>query len=1032
MPKTQYIQQKEKSQPLFMKRGDILSEFFEISDKAREGGMGDVFFCRDKRDNKFYVLKTFQEIKEGKDNNLRNFDKEAMASLQIPRLPYVVYTKTLIADGTRQYLVMDFVGKQPRSLEEPVQGETLARVLKSTKIEYKQALIWAIEFCRGMQNLHKHGIAVHKDIKLDNILLAPDNSICITDFGLSVLNKKGGTKGYFPPEYGKSSELTEQSDIYSFGIVLYQLFFNTCSVTINQELVDKNILLKQCLKNNPKERYQHFSDLEKDLKKELKQKFPEYKLQNMPRLTMTADDYFGKGLGLYVLTLGLRQDKELHPLPLAEKLLGKSIKLNPYHAAAYYYRARVISEEHPFAGYYVSMKDKRFIPDSSEKRAIQRIQSDEKYAQQYSALYANLIELEHYAKQHEDPYIQPNDDIFLKTYIKHSRRHPRDPYLHNNLGVFEEYTKHYNEAINHLTKAIKLLPNYAIAYANRASVYLLLNQEKKALKDCAKYTQLRQGNKSFIPPTLFYGIYVRIFRRYCWNKEYKKAYAWYEKHLDLFPKLNPEQRRKMLNRVRFQIQYHRLTHLSSKYDKKEILKEYRELWKLYKQIQQEKIEIKKEDWFSAEEKQSLQISNCGFPTKPNMRPIFFRRICIEHPSAPILNEMGYYVAGWGRNDIPEEGVSGAHFPEKAIPYFDRAIEADRTYAPAYYNRARAYQECNEYAKAISDYTTALKLAPEQAYSDSTRCEYYMDRICNLIDGNDGSFRDGQRWIDMMESGDILSMRIKEQYSSHYIGAHLIVDKEVDIEYPHKPHIYKLILNKAKFYFRATRYEKALYYLQKLGRFEDAPKLYVQKGTCFYKLGQYQEALKCFLNINTDKEDRKTIMCSNANIALCHAKLGNTEQEKVHLNKAFNDFFITMGLAQDPNLREGIVKATGRRVLMEKTDKGYVRVNLDKKFYQQVSSYFESCYKQCLVKNKLFNIVMPVDMVDMIFLDNAYYQRAECYFALKNYAAALADYTKILQSYYPFPSAFIPKFVLHVEEKITTCEKALKIAPTKKS
>ena len=86
MPKTQYIQQKEKSQPLFMKRGDILSEFFEISDKAREGGMGDVFFCRDRRDNNFYVLKTF---KEGNNKDIlildENFRKEALIVLKMPR-----------------------------------------------------------------------------------------------------------------------------------------------------------------------------------------------------------------------------------------------------------------------------------------------------------------------------------------------------------------------------------------------------------------------------------------------------------------------------------------------------------------------------------------------------------------------------------------------------------------------------------------------------------------------------------------------------------------------------------------------------------------------------------------------------------------------------------------------------------------------------------------------------------------------------------------------------------------------------------
>ena len=88
MPKTQYIQQKEKSQPLFMKRGDILSEFFEISDKAREGGMGDVFFCRDKRDNKFYVLKTYKDVAD-KDKAIiwEDFRKEALIMFKMPPWP---------------------------------------------------------------------------------------------------------------------------------------------------------------------------------------------------------------------------------------------------------------------------------------------------------------------------------------------------------------------------------------------------------------------------------------------------------------------------------------------------------------------------------------------------------------------------------------------------------------------------------------------------------------------------------------------------------------------------------------------------------------------------------------------------------------------------------------------------------------------------------------------------------------------------------------------------------------------------------
>lgn len=980
MPKTQYIQQKENSQRLFMKRGDILSEFFEISDKARDGGMGDVFFCRDKRNNKFYVLKTFRKIQESKDNcNLKNFDKEALASLQMPHLPYVVYTKTLIADGLRQYLVMDFIGEPPRNLNEIVQGKTLARVLESTKIEYKQSLIWAIEFCRGMHNLHKYGIAVHKDIKLDNILLASDNSIRITDFGLSVLDKKGGTKGYLPPEYSESSELTEQSDIYSFGIVLYQLFFNTCSVKIDKERVEKNRLLQKCLKTNPRERYQHFSDLEKDLQKELKQKFPKCQLEVIAHLTTTAEDYFFKGLGLYVL--GFRQDKEPQLLQTAEKLLSKSIRLNVHNAAAYYYRSLVLSEMYPVSAYIITHPDSDIILDKEESKALGRIKRDAKYAQQYSAFYANLIELERYRTQNQTiPFVS-----FLRRFKRHFAQFPNDPYLTNNLGFFETKQRNYKKAIELFTKAIQLQPNYMAAYANRATVYLLLNQEEKALKDCAKYTQLQQSTKFFIPETLFYGIYVEIFRWYCWKKEYKKAYAWYEKHLDLFPNITTEQSCIMLSQVRLYILHHSLTHLPSNYDKKEVLKEYRTFWQLYKQTQQEKIDVNLEDWFSSEETQSLQLSNKGFRPKILARPIIFDRICITHPTASVFNEMGYDIAGW-KHDA--QGV-GWYSLRRALSYFEKAIVADKTYAPAYYNLARGYQECKKYAKAISAYTKALELAPEQAYSCQPRCARYMQSIYEIVCAE-------VNWkvlYSIRKMGDLIPQLLPEkghiQYSSHYIGEHLIVDTKYKMDSKYKNPIYSTALGKASVYFRLGKYNKALYYFKKAEQL-GAPALYSLKGACFYKLKQYQEALNCFLN---GLKNTREHTCSYANIALCYDKLGNSKKAKTYKAEA-------------------------------KAKESYI--------LKILPGYFESRYKYCLEKGELFSLAdLPIEDADgNLFVDNAYYQRAECYFALQNYKAALQDYAKVLHSSNSFPAAVIPKFILQVEKRITACEEELKLTSKK--
>ena len=346
MTKTQYIQQKEKSHPLFMKRGDILSEFFEISDKALEGGMGDVFFCRDRRDNKFYVLKTSSKA-SGTDEQL--FTKECKFVLHLWKNPYVAYAKTVLSDAEHLYIVMEFVGKQPYNLQEAVQGETLARVMNKTQIEPKQALIWAIQFCQGMQFLNNAGMEAHKDIKPDNILVTSKNDIKITDFGLASAEKKGGTIGYRSPEYfAKDGRLTIASDIYSFGLVLYQML-NGGKVLPNATVWNENIkeyekidpatikseycgdILKKCLAENPQQRYQSFAELEQALTKVLKESWPEYKFPKNIAEKMTANDYFLKGLGYYQLKENL----------WAFLLFSLAIFEDPKMAEAYYYRSKI-------------------------------------------------------------------------------------------------------------------------------------------------------------------------------------------------------------------------------------------------------------------------------------------------------------------------------------------------------------------------------------------------------------------------------------------------------------------------------------------------------------------------------------------------------------------------------------------------------------------------------------------------------------------------------------------------------------------
>ena len=346
MAKTNYIHNDKNIKRPSVGKGDILSEFFEISDKALEGGMGDVFFCRDKRDNKFYVLKTSSKT-SNTDEQL--FTKECNFVLRLWKHPYVAYAKTVLSDAEHLYIVMEFVGKQPYNLQEVVQGETLARVMNKTQIEPKQALIWAIQFCQGMQFLNNVGMESHKDIKPDNILITSQNDIKITDFGLAGTEKKGGTVGYRPPEYfSKEGRLTVTSDIYSFGLVLYQML-NGNKPLPNVTRWDKDFqkyeyirtdsirsihcqdVITKCLSDNPADRYQDFYELEKDLSSYLKKHYSEYVFPKKTKEKMTASDYFLKGFGYYQLKENL----------WAFLLFSLAIFEDPKMAEAYYYRSKI-------------------------------------------------------------------------------------------------------------------------------------------------------------------------------------------------------------------------------------------------------------------------------------------------------------------------------------------------------------------------------------------------------------------------------------------------------------------------------------------------------------------------------------------------------------------------------------------------------------------------------------------------------------------------------------------------------------------
>jgi serine/threonine protein kinase len=172
--------------------------------------------------------------------------------------------------------------------------------LYTKQLDLPLALNFALQFCSGMNHAYTKMGLIHRDIKPGNILLTWDKTVKITDFGLSKtvetpsyqakvppdpkydLSSTAGTPPYMAPEQFTGKEIDTRTDIYSFGIVLYQIVTGQypysrkssweemhCKgvpLLIKEDIpAELSVLIYRCLEKNPTRRYQNFSDLHQAL-----------------------------------------------------------------------------------------------------------------------------------------------------------------------------------------------------------------------------------------------------------------------------------------------------------------------------------------------------------------------------------------------------------------------------------------------------------------------------------------------------------------------------------------------------------------------------------------------------------------------------------------------------------------------------------------------------------------------------------------------------------------------------------------------
>jgi tRNA A-37 threonylcarbamoyl transferase component Bud32 len=200
--------------------GTVLSDRYRLEQKLGSGGMSTVYLARDETLERWVAAKVLHREISDQPDQIERFRREARAVAQVSH-PNVVAVIDAGEDGGRPYIVFEYV-----------EGETLKhRIERMGKLPLDEAAAYAIEVGRGLQAAHLRRL-VHRDVKPQNVLIDADGRAKVTDFGIARelesdgLTKTGrvlGTTDYVSPEQAMGHECDARSDIYSLGVLLFEM-----------------------------------------------------------------------------------------------------------------------------------------------------------------------------------------------------------------------------------------------------------------------------------------------------------------------------------------------------------------------------------------------------------------------------------------------------------------------------------------------------------------------------------------------------------------------------------------------------------------------------------------------------------------------------------------------------------------------------------------------------------------------------------------------------------------------------------------
>ena len=269
--------------------GSVIGNRYKIQEKIGNGGMATVYKALDQILNRYVAVKVLRDEFTTDEEFIKRFNAEAQSAARLIH-PNIVSVYDVGQEYNIYYIVMELI-----------QGKTLKQIIEEDgHLSWKWAVNIAIQIASALEMAHKNNI-IHRDIKPHNIMITEDGVAKVTDFGIakavsnSTITAFGTTLGsvhYFSPEHARGGYTDSKSDLYSLGVVMYEMVTGKVPfdadtpvsialkhmqeepvppIKVNKEIpFAVNQIILKAMKKDPNERYQNASEMIKDLNIALK------------------------------------------------------------------------------------------------------------------------------------------------------------------------------------------------------------------------------------------------------------------------------------------------------------------------------------------------------------------------------------------------------------------------------------------------------------------------------------------------------------------------------------------------------------------------------------------------------------------------------------------------------------------------------------------------------------------------------------------------------------------------------------------